>query len=109
MNDSAATRSYDQISPTMRAFIGARAVLRCLEFVAEDLFCMMAANRFGVLSGFCVLKTQDKEFSIELGPCDEGFLDEYQDIAYVIRAGGVKESDLNRMFQESEAYQKLSS
>jgi len=111
VTDQPATRTYNEITPSMRAFIGTREVLRRIGYRADDLYCMTArsAKLRGAISAFCVLRTQGKEFSVELGAIDSEpkFADEYKIIAYVVNAGGIPKPDLDRMYNECEARQNV--
>jgi len=98
---------YDDISPTMRAFLGGREGFRKLGFRAEDLYCALHMSvRFRVLSCFVKLMAQDKEFNLEVGSVEDAdeFQEEYKRVAVAINAGELPESDQDRIWQESEAH-----
>lgn len=95
---------YDDISPTMRAFIGGREAFRRLGFRADDLYCALAISaHFGALSCFVTLKTQGKEFNMEVGLVEDGdaFSAEYDRVAIAINAGELPEEVFARIWQES--------
>ena len=101
---------YDDISVVMRAFIGNREMMRRLGFAADDLYFQSArsARNSGVMTCFLVLRTGDKQFSIECGPlgADVSVLEaEYARVAQAINARELSEDDYFRIFQECEAYQ----
>jgi hypothetical protein len=99
---------YRDITPTMRAFLGTREVLRQMGFAAEDLYCQVeySVRHPGSLNGFCVLRTQGLEFSVELGPVSsrEAFAKEYTRMIDAVNTGALSERDLKRMTRESEAF-----
>lgn len=99
--------TYDEISPTLRAFIGGREAFRKMGFKAEDLFCFISMSaRHRVLTCFVQLKAQNNVFNLEVGPvADEaGFGEEYTRVAEAINKGEVPQADLDRIWQESEVY-----
>jgi hypothetical protein len=105
---------YDEISPAIRAYLGTWQVFRQLGFGAECLSPMTArsAKHGGVLSLFCVLETQGKSFSVELGAIEKAGVDntqaeqlvedEYQRVARAMPS--VSEDDLRRIMEETEAF-----
>jgi hypothetical protein len=101
---------YSDISPTMRAFLGAFEAFRKMGFLSDNIFCMVSRSvrLGGELGAFCVLKTQGKEFSIDCGPVtsekDAG--EEYQRVSKAVSAGEVPQEDLDRIWWESEACQR---
>jgi len=99
---------YKDVSPAMRAFIGTRELFRRMGFAAGELFCESASSARNnlILSGFLVLKTQGKEFAVELGPIDsvEAFREEYYRVRVALNKGKLKDRDLKRMLHECEAY-----
>lgn len=121
---------YADISPTMRAFLGGQEAFRKLGFRSEDLYCLISRNRHGVLSCFVKLKAQGKEFNLEVGPLvrsfyidiskkppiwskepteeavQEAFADEYKKVVAAVNSGELSAEDCDRIWQESEAYQK---
>ena len=100
---------YEDISPTMRAFLGGREAFRRMGFRPEDLYCEIAwSMRFCVLSCFCKLVAQDKEFLLEVGPVDDPvtFGHEYDRITEAINSGAVSQEDCERIWIESEPCQK---
>lgn len=99
--------TYDEISPTLRAFIGGREAFRKMGFKADDLYCNIAMSmRFRRLMCFVQLKAQNNVFNLEVGPVEDGdaFGAEYRRVAEAICAGQVPQDDLDRMWQESEPY-----
>ena len=100
---------YDDITPTMRAFVGGREAFRKMGFRPEDLYCEIAMSALsGVLSCFVSLKAQGKRFSLEVGPIrdPDAFEREYKRVAKAINAGEVSQEDLDRIWQESEPFQR---
>jgi hypothetical protein len=108
---------YADISPTMRAFLGGREAFRKLGFRSEDLYCLISRNRHGVLSCFVKLKAQGKEFNLEVGPLPARgdntpsmscklFADEYKLVCDALNSVEISAEDCDRIWQESEAYQK---
>jgi hypothetical protein len=100
---------YEDISPTMRAFLGGREAFRKMGFRPEDLYCEIAwSARFHVLSCFCKLDAQGKTFSLEVGPVNdpEAFEHEYERVAKAINGGEVSQEDCDRIWVESEPYRK---
>jgi hypothetical protein len=105
---------YAEISPAIRAYLGTWQVFRQLGFGAECLSPMTArsAKHGGVLSLFCVLETQGKHFSVELGVIEKDgadnveterrVMDEYQRVARAMSS--VSEDDLRRIMEETEAF-----
>ena len=101
---------YEEIHPTLRAFIGNREAFRKLGFSADDLFCSIAMSfRHSNLSCFVKLQLKNKssDFNMEVGPVEDGktFEEEYRRVAQAIVDGEVPQADLDRMWQESECYQ----
>jgi hypothetical protein len=119
---------YADISPTMRAFLGGREAFRKLGFRSEDLYCLISRNRHGVLSCFVKLEAQGKEFNLEVGPLPARyygglksgnavgdntpsmscklFANEYKLVCDALNSGEISAEDCDRIWQESEAYQK---
>jgi hypothetical protein len=101
---------YEEISPVMRGFLGAFEALRRLGFKSEDIYadvCMSA--RTLQRSCFAALRTQGKEFLLEIGPLEmsyEQFHEEYLRVASRESIGQILEEDLNRIYTESEAFQR---
>jgi hypothetical protein len=93
---------YNDLSNEMRAFLGARQILRALGYSADDLYCVVANNVHNRLTVFCVLRTGDKEFSIECASTTsvENVTEEY----LVICDALIPEDDITRIVEESEAY-----
>ena len=62
----------------------------------------------GALSCFVHLKDQGKEFALECGLVDDGpaFIEEYERVSTAINARKIPQADLDRIWQESEPYQK---
>jgi hypothetical protein len=92
----------------MRQFLGTREAYRKLGFSADDIFCEVARSmlRGGVLSGFATLKTQGKSFSCELGDVvsEDAFSEEYKRVCEAVNTHAVSENDLDRIWQESMAF-----
>jgi hypothetical protein len=84
---------YSEISPTMRAFLGAFEAFRKMGFLSDDIYCVVSRSvrLGGALGAFAVLKTQGKEFSIDCGPVtsekDAG--EEYQRVSKAVSAGEI--------------------
>jgi hypothetical protein len=101
---------YEDVSPTMRAFIGTWEVLRKLGYSADDIFFQpsKSVKLGGALGAFCVLRTQGKEFSVDCGPVtsekDAG--EEYQRVSKAVSAGEIPQEDMDRIWWESEACQR---
>ena len=98
--------TYDDISPLIREFLGAREAFRRLGFLPDDLYIMTAKSALngGKLSAFCQLKTQGKTFNVELGPLpsdENGFIAEYKRVVKAIVDGEVSEPVLQRIWEES--------
>lgn len=102
------TMKYDDITSTMRAFIGNREMVRRLGFFARDIYCQAArsARLAGALSCFLVIRTSGKEFSIECGPVTtvEELEAEYARVTEAIGSSELSDEDYFRIFAESEAY-----
>jgi hypothetical protein len=100
---------YEDISPTMRRWVGGREAFRKMGFSADDLYCLVSKSaRFGgVLSAFVHLQAQGKQFDLECGPVasEEAFSAEYKRVAEAINSGSIPSADLDRIWQESEPYQ----
>lgn len=102
---------YDDVSRVMRKFVGCWEAFRKLGFPATDLFCLVAnsARAHGAPSLFCQLRTQDKEFTVELGVLPSGstreqISQEYERVATAVCGREIPQDDLDRMWQESEPY-----
>jgi hypothetical protein len=102
---------YEQIDPTLRAFLGTFEVFRRLGYSSDDLFCLISrsARAGGRLSCFLWLKTRDgKEFTVEVGPITswhpKDFEDEYKRVSQAWNEGAVSEEDRERILLDSEAY-----
>jgi hypothetical protein len=99
--------TYDELSPILRAYTGTFVVLRNLGFPSSDIFIMTAnsAQHGGVLSAFASLRTQKREFNIELGPIDSS----EQDLLAAYRKLAEEPppaADLDRMMLECEAWRR---
>jgi hypothetical protein len=104
--------TYNEISPPMRAFAGAFIALRKLGFRANDIYfgVFRSARHNGALSVFCILKTQGKAFNYECAlvmteraACEVER--EYKRVsAAMSKDDGISQSDLDRLWKESEAY-----
>jgi hypothetical protein len=99
---------YADITPTMRAFIGAREAFRKLGYGAKDLSLLVArsARHGGTLSAFVFLRAQNKTFSHECGPVksEAAAKAEYDRVVKAINGGAVTDADLDRIYLESEPY-----
>lgn len=99
---------YDDISPTMRRFIGGREAFRKLGFAPDDLYCVVerSVNLGGALGCFVQLRSRGRVFHLEVGPVVEpkAFGAEYIRVANAVNSGEVAQTDLDRMWQESEPY-----
>ena len=99
---------YADITPTMRAFVGAREAFRKLGYAAKDLSLLVArsARHGGTLSAFVFLRAQDKTFSLECGPVKSEALAkaEYDRVVESINSGAVTQADMERIYTESEPY-----
>lgn len=101
--------TYGEISPVMRAFVGGWEAFRKLGFRASDLYFLVAKSaKTGKLAAFVALRTQGKEFNIELGPASSPIAMrlEYERVAKAISRGEVPQEDLDRMWQESEPHKR---
>jgi hypothetical protein len=103
---------YDDISPAMRSFIAAFEGFRKLGFKSDDLFLSIAPSgrNLGVLTAFCLLKTQGKEFCLECAPIPnqdgEAFGREFTRVAEAMNANDVVQEDFDRIWQESFVYRE---
>lgn len=99
---------YDEISPTMRAFMGNRSGFRAAGFSADDLYILIArAPEFhGGLGCFCVLKTQGKEFSVLCGPVTDKAAIEREYAEICRRQNEISKEDSQRIWEESEVRRK---
>jgi hypothetical protein len=102
--------TYDEISPTMRSFVGGWEAFRKLGFRSRDIYLTVGKSFAlkGKLAAFVALRTQGKEFNLEVGPVAsvaEAHA-EYEVVAAAISAGLVPQADLDRMWQESECHQR---
>lgn len=100
---------YEDISPLMRKYLASFWALRQLGFKAEEIFCQIAKDgRNGKLSLFASLLTQGKTFNIIVGPLSEGedgipkVQAEYDRMSDVIRRKEISESEMNRVYQDSD-------
>lgn len=101
---------YEEISPTMRAFLGGWEGLRRLGFAADDITFVVARSYElgGDLAAFVLLRTQSKEFKMFCGSvadADEAF-QEYQRVATAVSQNEMTLGDLNRIWQESLCAQR---
>lgn len=93
--------TYDEIHPTLRAFLAAHEAYRKLGFQSKDIFCIVAKNGCGVLSAFANLMTQGKQFSIECGPTQEEFDSAHERVTKAVVDGSVSAETLDRIWLES--------
>jgi hypothetical protein len=100
---------YDEITPTMRRWLGGREAFRKMGFSADDLYCTTARSaRFnGRLSAFVELQAQGKTFLLECGEIEseQAFADEYQRVCAAANSGELSQDDADRIWRESEPYQ----
>jgi hypothetical protein len=101
---------YDDISETMRRWVGGREAFRKMGYKADDLYCLISrsARNNGVLSAFVKLRTQGMDFNLECGPVGgdgTAFAAEYKKVSEAINSGAISQDDLDRIWQESEPYQ----
>jgi hypothetical protein len=104
---SSPSLKYEDISSTMRAFLGAFEGFRKMGFRADDIYCEVAwSMRFDVLSCFCKLITQGKTFAFEVGEVEDAdvFAKEYTRVTTSMRE--IPQADLDRIWVESEAYRE---
>jgi len=97
---------YEDISPTMRAFLGCWEGFRKIGFSADDLyFSVGRAVEFAGRPGcYVTLRTQGREFNVLVGPAgaDGGaaLQEEYARVAEAISGRQVPMADLDRIWQE---------
>ena len=100
--------TYDELTPTMRMFLGNREMIRRLGFSADDIFFSTARSvrNGGRLSCFLAIRTQGREFSIECGPVEsvEACEVEYKRATEAVNSHALGDPDYFRMFAECEAY-----
>jgi hypothetical protein len=101
---------YDEITPVMRKFLGGWLGFRKLGFSADDLYCAIykSARNQGLLSCFVTLRTQGKEFNLEIGPIDDAAALEKEYARVCGAASQVSQADLERIWRESEIYERKS-
>jgi hypothetical protein len=101
---------YDEVSPTIRTFVDGWEAFRKLGFRSKDIYLLVApsARLGGKLAAFVALRTQGKEFNLEVGPVeDKGNVQmEYTEVSTRIANGQVPQADLDRMWQESECHKR---
>ena len=110
---------YRNITPLVRKFLGAFEGFRKVGFRAEDLYFVLqpSATLGGRLGGFCSLKLEGKEFSVELGPVPKtyGKTDEerkeilgreFKKVCEAVNQGLVPQEDLDRIWRESEIHER---
>ena len=102
--------TYDEIPLTLRRFFGGWEAFRKMGFRSDDLYCLVqrSVQLGGRLACFVKLQAQGKEFHLECGPVDdaEAFGRDYDRIAKAIAAGEVAQDVLDRIYGESEPYQR---
>jgi hypothetical protein len=99
---------YEDITPTMRAFIGGREAFRKLGFSADNLYCLTAwSAQHDRLACFVQLRAQGKEFNLEVGFVDDeaAFGAEYKRVAAAVNSGAISLADQDRIWEESEVCQ----
>lgn len=98
---------YEDISPTMRQFLGAFEALRRIGFRSDDIYCMFSGSLElrGGLGCYAVLRTQGLEFSMLSGPVEseQSGRDEYTRVSAAVSSRQVPQADLDRIWQESDA------
>ncbi len=97
---------YDDITPSMRMFIGNREGFRRIGFSADDLYCECAPSLelAGALGVYCTLKTRGKEFRVWCGPAEstEAVAAEYARVAKAAENKTLDTGSYERIWQESE-------
>lgn len=97
---------YHEVHPTLRQALGCFEGFRRLGFEADDIFFIYASRQ---LELFCVLKTQDKEFSINCGPLRMTQREWEATVTvatHAINTGLMPEEDLQRIWSESMVFKK---
>jgi hypothetical protein len=101
--------TYDEIDPILRKYVGSREAFRQLGFPAEELFFTIAMSvRAGVLSGFLQLESELGQYTLELGEINDtvGLQEKYEQVCLAVNSGQVSSHDLDRMYHESEPFQR---
>lgn len=108
---------YDDIHPTIRAYLGGFQGLRKLGFRSDDIFVSFARSCVtGKVSCFLALRTQGKTFDMEAGIVGSGdglkgeieqFVTAYQTALRAVQAGKVPEADYQRIWEESNCCQYI--
>jgi hypothetical protein len=103
---------YEEINPVLRAFMGNREGFRKLGFSADSLFCLVSGSaKLGVASCFVQLQAQGKTFAVECGPIEiekGAFEAHYREVCEAINSGRVSQTDMDRIWVESEVCQHKS-
>ena len=101
--------TYDNLSPAMRAFLGAFEGFRQWGFASKDIFLLVAPDgrNNGHPALFLLLKTQGKQFSVSLALLEEWqteavVLEEYT--WYAEHATEISQADADRIWHESVVY-----
>lgn len=105
---------YDDISPLLREFLGAREGFRKLGFPADDLYITISRSALhnGVLSCFCTLMQGGKVFHVECGPVPSDDVEgkalgeEYTKVANAINNNELSQEDADRLWNDSTLKKK---
>ena len=99
------TMTYDDISETMRAYLGAFEGFRKMGFRAEDIYCTIAKSVLagGATSCFVTLRAQRRIFNLEVGVVEDqkAFQKEWDAVCEAVNSKRVSQEDLDRIWQES--------
>ena len=99
--------TYDEIHPTMRAFLGGYEGLRKLGYEPDEIFCAIGRNAAlgGALYCFVKLVVGDATFLMDAGPVrsPEAFAEEYYRVVLAVNGGEVSQGDLDRIWRASPA------
>jgi len=98
---------YKDISATVRRFIAAHEAYRKMGFSADDIYAEPAIDGLTMrLSCFALLRTQGKEFRVCCGPIDNhpAWEEEHRRVTTAIAAKEVSQTDLDRIWRESEVH-----
>ena len=105
--------TYDEIHPTLRVAIGTFEGFRKVGFAADDIFVEAAQNPYvgpEQLMVFTLLRTQGKEFRVDAGAWDKDKVPELERqwvaLCEAMNARQVPQDDMDRIWQESPAYQR---
>src|SRR5262249_26638109 len=94
----------------LRSFLGCWEGFRKLGFSSDDLYCLVSKSveLQGGLGVYVHLKTQGKECNIYVGPVANSaeFHNQFKDVVQAVNSGEVTPEDLDRIWVESEVYQR---